>query len=223
MLGRMNLPKMICLPLLAGLMLAGLAPAVGAAPAYKAYAQGLVKSLPKGAKLRPDLEAYLDALASSARQAKGRKGLVSSALLRTAARAQAIEMLKGNFVGHSSASGYAFKHRFAAFADRDVQGNHGENAARDRQPGAVDKTKAQRLFKQWLDSGGHRSNLMNRDYAFVSTGAVEAGGHLYAVQIFWEKCAPEAPVSDGSCDPRPDGQPRIGESGVSIGFGGTLF
>jgi len=53
--------------------------------------------------------------------------------------------------------------------------------------------------------------------------AAEAGGHLYAVQIFWEKCAPEAPVSDGSCDRRPDGQPRIGESGVSIGFGGTLF
>lgn len=209
--------------LIAGLLFV-LPVATDAAPAYRAYAQGLVKNLPKGAKLRPDLEEYLDALASSARKGQGRKGLVASDLLRTAARAQAIEMLKGNFVGHSSESGYAFKYRFAAFADPEIHGNFGENAARDRQPGAVDKARAQRLFRQWLDSGAHRRNLMNRDYTLVATGAVASGNQLYAVQIFWEKCAPEVPApADGSCDPRPDGQPRIGESGVSIGFGGTLF
>jgi uncharacterized protein YkwD len=220
MLSRMK--AILILPfLLAGLCAE--APVAQAAPAYRSYAEGLVRSLPKGAKLRPDLEAYLDQLASSARRSKGRKGLVASDLLRTAARAQAIEMLNGNFVGHSSASGYAFKHRFAAFADPEVHGNHGENAARDRQPGAVDKAKAQRLFQQWLDSGAHRRNLMNRDYTLVATGAVASGNHLYAVQIFWEKCAPEIPVADGSCDPRPDGQPRIGNSGVTIGFGGGIF
>ena len=113
--------------------------------------------------------------------------MAASDLLRDAARAQALEMLKGDYVGHQSQSGFQFKHRFAAFADPYIHGNHGENAARDRQDGPVDKAKAQRLFRQWLDSRGHRRNLMDRNYRYVSTGAVEIGHHLYAVQIFWER------------------------------------
>ncbi|MGE0211467.1 MAG: CAP domain-containing protein [Parvibaculaceae bacterium] len=201
------------LAFLAALLLA--VPA-GAAPPYRAYAEGLVGGL-KGAKLRPDLEAYLDALAASARRKEGRPPLVSSKLLKTAARAQAIEMLKGNFVGHSSAGGYSFKARFAAFGDPEVNGGYGENAARDRQPGDIDKAKAQRLFGQWLDSSAHRRNLMNRNYGLVSTGAVAVGNHLYAVQIFWEKCAPEVPApADGSCEKRSaEGQqPQIGGMGI---------
>jgi uncharacterized protein YkwD len=49
------------------------------------------------------------------------------------ARAQALEMVKGNFVGHKSASGHSFSARFEAFADPDQRGDFGENAARDRQ------------------------------------------------------------------------------------------
>jgi uncharacterized protein YkwD len=129
----------------------------------------------------------LDQLAASARRKAGYPPVAPNELLRTAARAQALEMLKGNFVGHESESGYRFKQRFAAFADPWVHGNHGENAARDRQPGPVDEAKALRLFRQWLDSSAHRRNLMNPAYGFVSTGAVAVGNHLYAVQIFWEQ------------------------------------
>lgn len=157
------------------------------AEAYRVFAIDLVSNRLGDAVIRSDLEALLDELAAAARRKAGRPPLVASDLLRTAARAQALEMLKGNFVGHQSKSGFGFKHRFAAFADPFVHGNHGENAARDRQPGAVDKAKASRLFQQWLDSSGHRRNLMNPTYRFVSTGAVAAGHHLYAVQIFWEQ------------------------------------
>ena len=151
------------------------------------FALELLQSMPRGAVIRSDLEAYLDGLAAEARSAGGRAPVMASELLRDAARAQALEMLQGNYVGHQSRSGYQFKHRFAAFADPQVNGNHGENVARDRQDGPVDRAKARRLFQQWLDSRGHRRNLMDRNYRFVSTGAVEFGYHLYAVQIFWER------------------------------------
>jgi uncharacterized protein YkwD len=165
-----------------------LLPSAGSAsPAYRAFAIELLQSRPKGVAIRTDLEAYLDGLAAEARRAQGRPPVQASDLLREAARAQALEMLKGNYVGHQSQSGFQFKHRFEAFADPWVHGNHGENAARDRQNGPVDRTKARRLFQQWIDSTGHRRNLMNRDYRYVSTGAVEIGHHLYAVQIFWER------------------------------------
>jgi len=179
--------RLLCLLLaLAGAALLPAAPG-RAAEAYRVFALELLRAKPQGAVIRSDLEAYLDDLAAGARQAGGRAPVKASELLRDAARAQALEMLQGNFVGHRSQSGYQFKHRFAAFADPYIHGNHGENAARDRQDGPVDWAKARRLFQQWLDSTGHRRNLMDRDYRYVSTGAVEFGHHLYAVQIFWER------------------------------------
>lgn len=167
----------------------GLLPAAPgkAAESYRVYAIELLRDKPQGVVIRSDLEAYLDGLAAEARGAGGRVPVMASELLRDAARAQALEMLQGNYVGHQSRSGYQFKHRFAAFADPDLHGNHGENAARDRQDGPVDRAKARRLFQQWLDSTGHRRNLMDRNYRYVSSGAVEFGHHLYAVQIFWER------------------------------------
>lgn len=161
-------------------------PGHAAEPAYLSYSRKLLSSLPAGARFRPDLEDYLDGLASAARRQNGRDGLTASPLLRDGARTQAVEMLKGDFVGHYSQAGYRFSQRFLAFAG-DGHGAYGENVARDRGAGPVDKAKARRLFQQWLDSGGHRRNLMTRYYRFVSTGALQYGHHLYAAQIFWEK------------------------------------
>jgi uncharacterized protein YkwD len=136
---------------------------------------------------RPDLETYLDGLASSARQSAGRLAVAAGPELLNAARAQALEMAIGNYVGHQSSTREPFRKRFEAYLDDGTVTAFGENAARDRQKGAIDKTKASRLFQQWLDSAGHRRNLMNPDYRYVATGAVQKGNHLYAVQIFWNR------------------------------------
>lgn len=153
---------------------------------YQDYAFRLIRNLPKGAKFRPDLESYLNGLAARTRKNRDRTPVAAHTLLHPAARAQAVEMLRGSFVGHQSESGYRFAARFEAFAGED-HGRHGENAARDRQRGEVDRAKARALFQQWLDSTGHRRNLLQRDYRYVSTGVVQKGHHLYAVQIFWER------------------------------------
>ncbi|MGI9413551.1 MAG: CAP domain-containing protein [Hyphomicrobiales bacterium] len=182
------MPRLLILAVL--LLLPSAIPCVfsssAAAESYQDFALRLVRKPPKGARFRPDLESYLDKLATTARRKKGRRGVASNGLLLPAARAQAVEMLTGDFVGHRSKSGYRFGARFEAFAGEE-RGRHGENAARDRQPGPVDRTKARRLFQQWLDSTGHRRNLMHRDYKYVSTGVIERGNHLYAVQIYWER------------------------------------
>jgi len=164
-----------------------LVPPAFAYQGYRAYAEKLLSHLPQGAVFRRDLERLLDQLAVDARRAAGKPPLQPDDLLRNAARAQAVEMLIGNFVGHTSASGYQYHDRFETYADPYVNGDHGENVARDRQPDPVDAAKARRLFKQWLDSWGHRRNLMNPIYHFVASGAVAKGHHLYAVQEFWER------------------------------------
>ncbi|MGH6873622.1 MAG: CAP domain-containing protein, partial [Aestuariivirgaceae bacterium] len=156
-----------------------------AASAYRAYAEQVTQQPPQGVSIRPDLEAVLDGLAQQARAGKKRP-LVVSAVFKTAVRAQAIDMVLGDFVGHTSLKGYSFRARFAAFTeDPDQFPARGENAARERSRGPAGEAKAKKLFQQWLDSGGHRRNLLNRSYNRMSTGVVQKGDHLYAVQMFW--------------------------------------
>jgi uncharacterized protein YkwD len=70
----------------------------------------------------------------------------------------------------------------------------GENAASDRKKGEAGEAKARRLFASWIDSSGHRRNLMSRDYEFVSTGVIQRGDELWAVQIFWSKPKEQTPL-----------------------------
>jgi uncharacterized protein YkwD len=158
---------------------------VQAGSSYKAYGIQLNGNLPPGVKVRADMEAELNRLVNAARKAKGLSGLKPSPLFTIMARSQAIDMVLTDKVGHNSARGEGFPTRFAAFADGVKYSMNGENAARDRQPGPVDNKKAARLFEQWMKSSGHYRNLMNPGYLHVSTGAVQKGNHLYAIQIFW--------------------------------------
>lgn len=152
---------------------------------YKAYASKLMRSLPGASEVRPDLEAYLNQLANAERRRAGRKPLKASATLQKAARAQAAEMILGNFVGHHTRGGFDFGDRVRAYMP-EFEDLRGENAARDRKGGSPAKVQARRLFGQWLKSGRHRRNLIKAEYRFISSGAIQVGGHLYAVQIFWE-------------------------------------
>src|SRR5260221_7797346 len=140
-----------------------------AAGGYAQYARAVLASLPENSGARPDLEAYLDRLASSYRKSNGRKGLIASDMMREAARAQAADMMFAGSSGHTSRQGHSFNQRFATYAEAtEIYRARGENAASERQRGPVDEAKAKALFQLWLESGGHRHNLMNRDYEFVS-------------------------------------------------------
>jgi len=164
------------------------------APAYRAYAEQLIQNPPQAVVIRADLETLLDSLAQNARLSRKRNPVTPSTQFKTLARAQAIDMVLGDYVGHTSLKGYSFHARFAAFADNpELYPARGENAARERSTGPAGEAKARRLFDQWLRSGGHRRNLLSRSYDHLSSGVVQKGDHLYAVQIFWR----ETPAEEG--------------------------
>lgn len=168
-------------------LMIGLAPSQGYEK-YRVYAKRLVAAPPAGVVFRPDLEARLNALASARRRANGRKGLKASTLLRTAARAQAIDILRTGSVGHVSRRGDRFATRFEAFGGSlDERGTRGENALRSRKVSDKASVQAAHMMKVWLGSSGHRRNLMAYDYRYVSTGVVQKGNTFYAVQMFWQK------------------------------------
>ena len=122
--------------------------------------------------------------------------------LRDAARAQAIDMMLNGYVGHKASSGHEFDSRMRAFLGSPIMmmPRMAENAARDTQKGEADAGKARRLFQQWVESRPHRKTLLNGGYKFVSTGVVQRGNKIWAVQIFFA--------------PLPEGMKVLGGSGL---------
>jgi uncharacterized protein YkwD len=176
--------KLFKVVLLAGLAIGLIGEATAAT--YVEIARGLIKNLPADAKLRNDLEVELLRQANAYRAGKGVGTLRGSDLMQEAARAQAIDMMTNNFVGHRSSSGYEFDSRVRYFlGNPPTIPQMAENAARDTQKGEADAGKAGRLFQQWVHSAPHRKTLVNSGYKFVSTGVVQRGNKIWAVQIFW--------------------------------------
>lgn len=153
---------------------------------YKAYAAGLVQDLPAGATFRPDLERDIANFATAYRLSQGKPALKADPMFLVAARAQAADMMIHNYVGHRASTGQDFESRMMALAgDITRFPALAENAARDTHdtPAGIDKARA--LFQQWLDSPPHLKALRSLDYQYVSTGVVQRGNGIWAVQIFW--------------------------------------
>ena len=162
------------------------------AKTYLEIALGSLKNLPAEARIREDLEAVIAGQANAYRQSKGISPLQASSRLRDAARAQAIDMMLNGYVGHKASSGHEFDSRMQAFLGSPIMmPRMAENAARDTQKGEADAGKARRLFQQWVESRPHRKALLNGGYKFVSTGVVQRGNKIWAVQIFF------APLPEG--------------------------
>lgn len=175
----------LCLIAAFALMLAGMPPA-SQAETYGEFAEGLLRSLPDGARFRPDLEAVIAGLANRYRAGEGKAPLESSSLFRNAARAHAADMMVNGFVGHRASTGHNFDSRMRVFAgDVTRFPAMAENAARAGGKGSANAAKARRLFQQWIGSASHRRTLLRRDYHYVASGVVERDGELWAVQIFW--------------------------------------
>lgn len=155
---------------------------------YHDYALSLNAHPPAGARFRPDLEAILAEQANGYRATQGRSSLKADPMFLAAARAHAADMMLHNFMGHTASTGHNFDSRMRAFVDDITRFPAvAENAARDSQKTPADAAKARSLFQQWVESRAHRKALVSRDYAFVSTGVVQRGNMIWAVQIFWAK------------------------------------
>ena len=169
----------------AGLFLmAGIVPA--AAGPYLDYANGLAANPPDGAAYRPDLEAKLASLLNAYRAEEGKEPVTPDPAFQVAARAHAADMMLHNFMGHNASTGQSFQGRMQAFVgDVTKYPSIGENAARDTQNTPVDDAKARALLQQWIGSRSHRKNMVNRSFRFVSTGVIQRGNKIWAVQIFF--------------------------------------
>lgn len=166
------------------LLLAGVLPA--AAGTYLDYASSITANPPEGSRFRPDLEARLASLVSTYRIEEGKESVIADDAFLIAARAHAADMMLNGFMGHTASTGQSFQGRMQAFVgDVTKYPSIGENAARDTQDTPVDEAKVRALFQQWVKSRTHRRVMVNRSFHFVSTGVIQRGNRIWAVQIFF--------------------------------------
>ena len=179
--------RFVALLLLAAALVVGLSSGeLAAAGRYRDFAACLNANPHSGSKFRPDLEPKLSKLANAYRAQEGKEPLTPDPMFQVAARAHAADMMINGFMGHRSSTGQDFDSRMRSFVD-DITKFPGmaENAARDTQKTPVDAAKARALFSQWVKSRPHRKALVSRNYQFVSTGVIQSGNKIWAVQIFF--------------------------------------
>ena len=132
---------------------------------------------PASASLRTStLEAQVVSLTNKARVRAGCERLVISRTLSKAAERHSADMVRNRFFSHTGANGSRFTERTrrAGFTRRAM----GENIAwgyRD----------ARGVMRGWLNSPGHRRNIMNCQSTQIGVGAVRnSDGVLYWTQEF---------------------------------------
>ena len=131
---------------------------------------------------RETLERSLMDEINEVRVAHGIRALTANERLLEVARAHSETMLAGGFLGHEGPDGSlpADRVRAAGIDFRLV----GENVARSLRPlGAVHG-----VVDEWMDSPGHRANILTPDFRQTGVGAAVAhDGSIYVTQLFLER------------------------------------
>jgi uncharacterized protein YkwD len=115
------------------------------------------------------------ALVNQARAAQGLPSLVMNGQLNTAAQGHANDMLSRSYYGHESPEGTAAHQRIAATGYQAMAS--GENIAKGQ-------FSVQEVMDGWMNSEGHRANILNSNFEEVGFG-LAFGQNLNGYEIIW--------------------------------------
>lgn len=123
-------------------------------------------------------------LANRDRAAAGLPALFRDTRLDEAAQRHAADMLQRNYVEHVSPEGRTPMDRYVAAGGKTTEAVAENIAACERCP-PPDADQLARFETGWMNSPGHRLNLLNSGFERFGFGAAaDSGGRLYAVQLF---------------------------------------
>ncbi|GGE32156.1 hypothetical protein GCM10011391_08500 [Pullulanibacillus camelliae] len=115
-------------------------------------------------------------LVNTERKKNGLPALKVDSSLTKMADAKAKDMLNNHYFSHTSPTYGSPFDMMKAFGIS--YKNAGENIAQGQ-------TNAQNVMKDWMNSSGHRANILNKDYTFIGVG--HTGSQNYWVQEFIKK------------------------------------
>lgn len=123
-------------------------------------------------------------LTNTARTEAGLPELGPSALLDQVAQEHAVDMLERGYFDHVSPEGETPFERFLA-AEGERWGVSGENIAScDGCPTPPDTSRLRSFHHGWMQSPGHRDNILSEGFDSFGFGIAGEGAEIYAVQTF---------------------------------------
>jgi hypothetical protein len=135
----------------------------------------------------PQVERAVFMLANAERTKRGLPALQPDDTLDAIARAHSFDMLRRRFFDHTNPDGDGPGDRMGR-AHRTLIGEGGENvwAGAGYQ---VDAGISTRIVSDWMNSAGHRANILNREYTHLGVGIATEGVEIRATQNFAEAAA----------------------------------
>ena len=126
------------------------------------------------------LNAHIFAQTNAQRRAAGRSALKQSPELMRAAQDYARKLAAAGTLSHSLGGTDPGKRaRAAGFRWRAI----GENIVFASARGS-DEQIAAGFIRQWMNSSGHRKNILATKYNMIGVGAFQSNGRAYGVQMF---------------------------------------
>jgi uncharacterized protein YkwD len=155
---------------------------------YASWADGALASLPTGVQLLEPLAQRLAELTSERREAADLGPLEADPELLPAAQAHALDMLERGYVDHVTPDGLEPGDR-VALLHRRLVGSVGENLAEheglsaEQLEGQIGPLAA-KITDGWMQSPGHRENILDPDYTHQAIAAAAKGEKVVVVQLF---------------------------------------
>jgi uncharacterized protein YkwD len=136
---------------------------------------------------RETIEALLLQKINAARTKEGLKPLSQESHLLTAARDHSQEMAELSYFSHNSPTP-----GLENFIDRiTLAGAKGFSTGGEnivfRQQEMSDAEMAEALFQQWMNSPGHKENILTKEFLVTGLGVFQSGSRCWATQVFVDK------------------------------------
>lgn len=114
-------------------------------------------------------------LVNEERKAAGSVSLTIGAHCQALAQSHSEDMAENNFFSHTSPTNGSFKTRASNF---DIGSIGGENIAMGT------NLSVERAMEMWMNSSGHRTNILNSRYRTMGIGIASRGNIVYMTQCF---------------------------------------
>lgn len=129
------------------------------------------------------LETWIHTYTNEARVENGLPALAYDNRLAEVARAHSQHMVALNFFDHLDPEGRTHQQRLDERYPRLVRGS-GENIARYPVVVGSDQDLARRIVEGWMNSPGHRANILRPGFTAEGIGVAQDGSYLDATQVF---------------------------------------
>lgn len=144
---------------------------VSAVEPREAAAQTTVSTCSGGTITLSDAEKRSLYLHNQTRESNGLAKFCVDPALQKAARSHSQEMIDKDYFSHNSYNGETMPNRLKRYGYTPLPGRYwtvGENIAYNSSTGT---TSADKAFNQWMNSTGHKANILNKNFRHIGIGA----------------------------------------------------